>query len=225
MEKMLHDMNIYDSKADERAAKVAARIQNEQARAGWNAVTMAGLSMMQGDSQFALTNIGKGIEDGIGAYEKSEQKIADLEDKKLELAEKKATRDREKKIAALTLAVKIETDNQTNLTNMLTSAAELRSKANIANAKNTTSLMVANIKADSSQEREALEYTTTNYPTWERNFDTQYPDGIIVNGKKLDKNEYQLYKDQQWANVIARILRQPSTLDTDETVIESVDQQ
>tara|TARA_R110000764_G_scaffold30910_1_gene71258 strand:- start:1600 stop:3753 length:2154 start_codon:yes stop_codon:yes gene_type:complete len=176
VEKMMYDMGIYDNKEDERAAKVASRIEREEARSAWNAVTMAGLSMMQGESQFALTNIGKGIEDGIGAYEKSEQKIADLEDKKLDLAEKKATRDRDKKIAALTLAIDIRKADQTNLTNLLTSTAELNNKISIANANNWTKQYAAKIGASADQQGDLLKLSgdlMENFPT---QFRAQYPD-------------------------------------------------
>jgi len=227
IEKMMHDMGIYDSKEDERAAKVAARIEREEARSAWNAVTMAGLSMMQGDSQFALTNIGKGIEDGIGAYEKSEQKIADLEDKKLELAEKKATRDRDKKIAALTLAVQIEKDNQTNLTNLLTAGADLESKANIALLNNETKKLVAGTNYDARVKSALINYSKVNLSTWSNSYDAQYPHGFKdqSTGEVYDKtsSEYQRLKNVAWQKVLDNVANENITYDEAGSFIESTD--
>jgi len=210
IEKMMHDMGIYDSKEDERAAKVADRIEREEARSAWNAVTMAGLSMMQGDSQFALTNIGKGIEDGISAYEKSEQKIADLEDKKLELAEKKATRDRDKKIAALTMAIEIEKSNAANLTSLLTAQADLESKANIANANNLTKQWVANKNYDARVKASIISSGKTIYPQWEVMWDAAYKD------HPKGTPEYQEDKNDAWLRVLQNIEGKEVTLPTDE---------
>ena len=227
IEKMMHDMGIYDSKEDERAAKVADRIEREEARSAWNAVTMAGLSMMQGDSQFALTNIGKGIEDGISAYEKSEQKIADLEDKKLELAEKKATRDRDKKIAALTLAVQIEKDNQTNLTNLLTASADLESKANIALLNNETKKLVAGTNYNARVKSALISYSKVNLSTWSNDYDAQYPHGFKDQntGKVYDKTspEYQRLKNMAWQKVLDNVANENITYDEAGSFIESTD--
>jgi hypothetical protein len=215
IEKMMHDMGIYDSKEDERAAKVAARIEREEARSAWNAVTMAGLSMMQGDSQFALTNIGKGIEDGIGAYEKSEQKIADLEDKKLELAEKKATRDRDKKIAALTLAVDIEKSNQTNMTNLLTASAKLENDIAIANANNIAKQVAAQIGADAKVEASLLtaaRYTIENfYSNFKANNSNLTP----------GTNAWDVKFSSEFGNYLRNVQGQTPLLDQSGLVIES----
>jgi len=215
IEKMMHDMGIYDSKEDERAAKVAARIEREEARSAWNAVTMAGLSMMQGDSQFALTNIGKGIEDGIGAYEKSEQKIADLEDKKLELAEKKATRDRDKKIAALTLAVDIEKGNQTNLTNLLTAANEQETDIAIANANNIAKQVAAQIGADAKVEASLLRASQYSIENFYSNFK--------ANNSNLTPgtNAWDVKFSREFGNYLLNIRGQDPSLDIGGSVIES----
>ena len=215
IEKMMHDMGIYDSKEDERAAKVAARIEREEARSAWNAVTMAGLSMMQGDSQFALTNIGKGIEDGISAYEKSEQKIADLEDKKLELAEKKATRDRDKKIAALTLAVDIEKSNQTNMTNLLTASAKLENDIAIANANNIAKQVAAQIGADARVEASLLRASQYSIENFYSNFKANNPN--LTPGT----NAWDVKFSREFGNYLLNIQGQDPSLDYEGFQIES----
>ena len=215
IEKMMHDMGIYDSKEDERAAKVADRIQREEARSAWNAVTMAGLSMMQGESQFALTNIGKGIEDGIGAYEKSEQKIADLEDKKLDLAEKKATRDRDKKIAALTLAVDIEKSNQTNMTNLLTASAKLENDIAIANANNIAKKVAAQIGADARVEASLVRASQYSIENFYSNFKANNPN--LTPGT----NAWDVKFSREYGNYLLNIQGQDPSLDIGGYQIES----
>ena len=123
----------------------------------------AGAAMMAGESEFALTNVGKGLEIGIAAYEKSEDKIAELQDKKMEIEEKADTIDRERKLASLNFGMRQYQADQTNAATYMTNLYKIQSDTRRDEYKRQTKLAVARIgKApDSGDWLKATEYLDT----------------------------------------------------------------
>ena len=207
MEGIMFSETEYDKEAQERAAKIKDRIQRKEDTAGWEAVTRAGLSMMQGDSEFALTNIGKGLEDGLNAYDESEQKIADLEDKYLEIQKDKASADRQKKLAAIEVAYKRESDNRKNYIELITTARKLESDAVIANANNATKLMVKNADLQAKGEANNIKaYDVLVKGNWFATHRQQTQDAY---GDNLTEEEYQFIKERDLKNTMLQIMSGP----------------
>ena len=207
MESIMFSETEYDKEAQERAAKIKDRIQRKEDTAGWEAVTRAGLSMMQGESEFALTNIGKGLEDGLNAYDESEQKIADLEDKYLEIQKDKASADRQKKLAAIEVAYKRESDNRKNYIELITTARKLESDAEIANASNATKLMVKNADLQAKGEANNIKaYDVLVKGNWFATHRQQTEDAY---GDNLTEEEYQFIKERDLKNTMLQIMSGP----------------
>tara|TARA_R100001530_G_scaffold38510_1_gene29805 strand:- start:2078 stop:3475 length:1398 start_codon:yes stop_codon:yes gene_type:complete len=211
MEGIMFSETEYDKEAQERAAKIKDRIQRKEDTAGWEAVTRAGLSMMQGESEFALTNIGKGLEDGLNAYNESEQKIADLEDKYLEIQKEKASADRQKKLAAIEVTYKRESDNRKNYIDLITTARKLESDAEIANANNATKLMVKSADLQAKGEANNIKaYDALVKGNWFALHRQQ-------NSEHLTEEQYQLLKEHDLKNAMLQIMSGPEfqgTMDT-----------
>ena len=100
--KLMGKNNAYKNRAEERKDKIQDRILRKEKNAVWEAVTIAGVNMMQGKSEFALSNIGAGIEKGLNAYEATQDKLNDLRDKQLELLDKADSAERTEKMQAIT---------------------------------------------------------------------------------------------------------------------------
>ena len=211
MEDIMFSESEYDKEAQERAAKIKDRIQRKEDTAGWEAVTRAGLSMMQGESEFAMTNIGKGLEDGLNAYNESEQKIADLEDKYLEIQKEKASADRQKKLAAIEVTYKRESDNRKNYIELITTARKLESDAEIANASNATKVMMKNAELyQEGEENNIKAYDALVKGNWFALHRQQ-------NSEHLTEEQYQLLKEYDLKNAMLQIMSGPEfqgTVDT-----------
>ena len=160
---LIADSGIYKNKTDKRQAEIDMRITAAEDRQMNFALMKAGAAMMAGESEFALTNVGKGLEIGIAAYEKSEDKIAELQDKKMEIEEKADTIDRERKLASLNFGMRQYQADQTNAATYMTNLYKIQSDTRRDEYKRQTKLAVARIgKApDSGDWLKATEYLDT----------------------------------------------------------------
>ena len=208
---LIADSGIYKNKTDKRQAEIDMRITAEQDRQMNFAMMKAGAAMMAGESEFALTNVGKGLEIGIAAYEKSEDKIAELQDKKMEIEEKADTIDRERKLAALNFGMRQYQADQTNAATYMTNLYKIRSDANLAQFNRQTKLAVARIgKApDSGDWLKATQHLDDM--NWSDNYDLEK--GATENqltGTNAEAKAYRRDKQEAKNREMERLLNLPA---------------
>lgn len=86
----------------ERLAKMDARAKRMEDMAPGMAMIEAGLGIAAGTSPFALTNIGQGALAGVRSYGESQNRLAQLEERRLALDSELARQQRAEQMAALT---------------------------------------------------------------------------------------------------------------------------
>lgn len=91
-----------------RLQKMEERAAREEAESPWMAVARAGFKTMAGTSPFALTNIGAGAAEGIDYYAASQDRLAKMEEKRMDIDAKLAEAERAKKLAAVQYGVNSE---------------------------------------------------------------------------------------------------------------------
>ena len=183
------------------------RITAEQDRQMNFAMMKAGAAMMAGESEFALTNVGKGLEIGIAAYEKSEDKIAELQDKKMEIEEKADTIDRERKLAALNFGMKQYQADQSNIATYMTNLAKIKADARNDELNRISRETVANIGAapDAGDYIKAAEYLED--ANWSDSYDVA--EGATKHQKEGNDSNYNSNKQQARNRELELLLNLP----------------
>jgi hypothetical protein len=88
-----------------RLTKMEERAAREEAQSPWMAIARAGFKTMAGTSPFALTNIGAGAAEGIDYYAASQDRLAKMEEKRMDIDSRLAEAERAKKLAAVQYGV------------------------------------------------------------------------------------------------------------------------
>jgi hypothetical protein len=91
-----------------RLTKMEERAAREEAQSPWMAIARAGFKTMAGTSPFALTNIGAGAAEGIDYYAASQDRLAKMEEKRMDIDSRLAEAERAKKLAAVQYGVNSE---------------------------------------------------------------------------------------------------------------------
>lgn len=88
-----------------RLTKMEERAAREEAQSPWMAITRAGLKTMAGTSPFTAVNVGAGAVEGLESYAASQDRLAKMEEKRMDIDAKLAEAERAKKLAAVQYGV------------------------------------------------------------------------------------------------------------------------
>jgi hypothetical protein len=91
-----------------RLTKMEERAAREEAQSPWMAITRAGLKTLAGTSPFAAVNVGAGAVEGLESYAASQDRLAKMEDKRMDIDSRLAEAERAKKLAAVQYGVNSE---------------------------------------------------------------------------------------------------------------------
>jgi hypothetical protein len=91
-----------------RLTKMEERAAKEEAESPWMAVTRAGLKTLAGTSPFAAVNFGAGAVEGLDSYAASKDRLAKMEEKRMDIDSRLAEAERAKKLAAVQYGVNSE---------------------------------------------------------------------------------------------------------------------
>jgi hypothetical protein len=91
-----------------RLTKMEERAAREEAQSPWMAVARAGFKTMAGTSPFALANFGAGAAEGVDYYAASQDRLAKMEEKRMDIDSKLAEAERAKKLAGVQYGVNSE---------------------------------------------------------------------------------------------------------------------
>jgi len=91
-----------------RLTKMEERAAREEAQSPWMAITRAGLKTLAGTSPFAAVNVGAGAVEGLESYAASQDRLAKMEEKRMDIDSRLAEAERAKKLAAVQYGVNSE---------------------------------------------------------------------------------------------------------------------
>jgi hypothetical protein len=91
-----------------RLTKMEERAAKEEAQSPWMAITRAGLKTLAGTSPFAAVNVGAGAVEGLESYAASQDRLAKMEEKRMDIDSRLAEAERAKKLAAVQYGVNSE---------------------------------------------------------------------------------------------------------------------
>jgi len=141
----------------ERLLKMEERAARREEMAPYLALTEAGFKTMQGTSPFALTNIGAGAQAGVQSYAASQDKIADLEEKRNALALGLDQAQRSERIAFAQFGANSKQAEETRRATKQIADQKLMADLLIADSKNQNALQVAGTLKPSEQGKIANE--------------------------------------------------------------------
>lgn len=104
----LYGQDPAQQRLTDRLAKMEQRAAKEEAESPWMAIARAGFKTMAGTSPYALTNLGAGAAEGLDYYAGAKDRLAKMEEKRMDIDAKLAEAERAKKLAAVQYGVNSE---------------------------------------------------------------------------------------------------------------------
>jgi hypothetical protein len=176
--------------------KMKTEATEDKERAPWMALMKAGLATMAGTSPYALTNIGKGAQEGVADYIEAQKDYRKAAEKQLELNAKLGVAERQEKIDAYNYGDNAEITSK---------SANTRLKVEKAKTENEAELNKARL--DLEKERNDISRTTAaDTAAFHK---SQLENNVYAQGRKLaemqnDADKLRAAGDEQGALAIER---------------------